>query len=519
MNTKHTRFWIAVFLAITAATAGNAQPGALDPTFNATGYVVHTIDSTWNYPMALFVSPDGKILTGGYKCDTNQLPIITTLIILRYNPDGTPDVGFGVNGMVSADYSSSALDITVQLDGKILVAGSGKIGSQTKGNFTIYRLNPDGSFDNSFGEGGIVQDTLGNFSSSVTLFPDGKILASGVGYTTLGLKTAFYLLKKYNPDGTPDMTFGNSGFITTQIANCTGAYVLGMVMQADDKILLGDEVKIGRNCNAMIRYNPDGSLDQGFGTGGIVVDSAGLRNGNYKLAVQADGKILVPGYVYPTDLSHPHYSLFRYNPDGSRDSTFHSDGHYIGEEGAAYDITIQQDGKIILCGNQKNDSTIKRGIVSRYLPSGDPDPAFGIEGKADIMIPENPGGMSKVVVAPDGKIVTSGYCNELLSSTGMLLRRNTLTVRLNSFGLGMVESADNASVSISPNPFHEKILVEAAGLKGSVINVISMDGRLLGTFRPGSDRKSIDVDWLEAGMYLLNVHLERSLVSRRIIKL
>ena len=515
MKTEKILHLLLILAGMSITTFTMAQPGALDPSFNGTGYAIHSMSNTWSYPMALCVTPEGEILTGGYKCDTTQHPNVQNLMILRYNSDGSPDLGFGVNGVVTTDYSSSALGLTVQSDGKILVAGQSKTGSQAKGNFTLFRLNPDGTFDNSFGQGGIVQDTLGSWASAVTILPDGRILAAGVGYTTGSTSFPFFLLASHHADGTPDTTFGNAGFITTQIWRCTGAYALGMVIQPDGKILLGDEVKIGsKYCMAMLRYNPDGSLDPGFGTGGLVLDSAGLRNGCYKLAVQPNGKILVPGYVYLSDLTHPQYSLFRYNPDGSRDSTYHGDGHNIGEGGAAYDIMIQPDGKIVTCGNLKNDSTIKRGIVKRYLSSGDPDPAFGINGTADLDI-EKPGGMITLALAPDGKIVTTGYCNEVNSP----LWRNTLTVRLNTFGLEVSDAVTNETVNISPNPFRDNVRVEAAGLAGSVITVTSMQGCTLFNSTMQSDQKTINLDFLPTGMYIIRIISEGTACAKQIIKL
>jgi len=513
MKTTKSRFVFTLFM-MTLNLAAMAQPGALDPMFNGTGYVTHSISNTWSYPMALCVTPEGEILTGGYKRDTTVNPTVLTLMILRYHSDGSLDQGFGTGGIVGTDFYCTANDITIQSDGKILVAGTSKTGSQTKTSFTLLRLNPDGSFDESFGQGGIVQDTLGSWASAVSILPDGRILAAGAGYTTGSTSFPFFLLARHHADGTPDTTFGNAGFITTQIWKCTGAYILGMVVQPDGKILLGDEVMIGRYCMAMLRYNPDGSLDPGFGTGGLVLDSAGLRNGCYKLAVQPNGKILVPGYVYLTDLTHPQYSLFRYHPDGSRDSTFHGDGHDIGEGGAAYDIMIQQDGKIVTCGNRKNDSTIKRGIVKRYLSTGDPDPGFGTEGTADLDI-EKPGGMIKLAPAPDGKIVTTGYCNEVTSP----MWRNTLTARINTFGLGVTDAVTNETVNISPNPFRDNVRVEATGLAGSVITVTSMQGCVLLNSTMKSDQETFSLGFLPAGIYILRIKSGTFSVASCIVKL
>lgn len=515
MKTKNISQWITVLIVIMLNMASMAQPGTLDPTFNTTGYVVKNAGDTLNVPWAVRATPGGKILVAGSLYDTSQHPNVQNLMVLRYNTDGSPDLSFGVRGMAGSNFNSYAQDLTLQPDGKILLAGASRTGAQAKDNLTVFRMNTDGSFDNSFGLGGMVQDTLGNFSTAVAVLADGSILVAGAGYTTGSPKYAFYRLVKYSTNGTPDMNFGNSGFVTMQIPNCTGAYILGMVVQTDGKILLGDEIKLGRYCMAMTRFNANGSLDAGFGVNGIVIDSAGLRNGCYKLAVQSDGKILVPAYVYTTDLLHPHYSLFRYNSNGSRDSTFHGNGCYIGEEGAAYDIAIQKDGKILSCGNYKNDSTAKRGVVARYLPSGDPDPLFGINGVAAIAA-EMPSGFTSISVCPDGKVITTGYCHETVTPR---FWRTSITVRLNSFGLGLDKRADEVSVKISPNPFREKIIVEAANLKGSEITVNSMDGRVLAGFRPGSDRETIHLGFLSPGMYILRLNSGSSSRAIRIIKL
>jgi uncharacterized delta-60 repeat protein len=504
-KSEHVKNRIHIFCLLLCASAAfclygvvQAQPGALDPSFNGNGYAVTSFQNWYSYAYNICVDPDGKILTAGLTCDTSVHPNFFTMMLVRNLPDGSPDQGFSTGGMLTADFTSQAYAAALQSDGKIVVAGSSKTGSQTVYRMTLFRLNHDGSFDQAFGHGGLVQDSLGRYSSIVAVLADGRILAAGAGYTSGTPSYAFYMLAMHHADGTMDTTFGNAGVVTTMIPNCTEAYVLGMVVQPDGKILLGDEVKIGRYCMAMVRYNPDGSPDAGFGSNGLVIDSAGLRNGCYKLAVQPDGRILVPAFVYPDDLNHSNYSLFRYLPDGHRDSTFHNSGMEIGEGGAAYDIALQQDGKVLTCGNFKNDTLVKQGVIKRYLSSGDPDTSFGINGTANLDV-ETPGGLTSVAVCPDGKVAAAGYCNEILSP----MWRNTLTLRLNSYPVGMPETEPGQTIRISPNPFKDFITIETPGLNGSIIEVHSIQGQMIALLKMEGEKGCFNLSHLKAGSYFL----------------
>ena len=65
--------------------------------------------------------------------------------VVRYNADGSLDTGFGASGIVMTDFANSfdeAYSVTVQSDGKILVAGQGSTVSFT--GFGMVRYNADG---------------------------------------------------------------------------------------------------------------------------------------------------------------------------------------------------------------------------------------------------------------------------------------------------------------------------------------------------------------------------------------
>ena len=90
---------------------------------------------------------DGKILVAGYSDNgTND-----DFALVRYNTDGTLDTSFGRRRhrhhrhRHRDDFGHS---VTVQADGKILVAGDSYNG--TDNDFALVRYNSDGTLDTGF---------------------------------------------------------------------------------------------------------------------------------------------------------------------------------------------------------------------------------------------------------------------------------------------------------------------------------------------------------------------------------
>src|SRR5205823_15061950 len=135
--------------------------------------------------------------------------------LARYNRDGSLDESFGSGGKVLTDigpFGGTAQALAIEPNGKIVAAGDNISG------FALVRYNADGSLDSTFGSDGKVFTDLGYGSSawSVAIEPNGKIVAAGEGITGGG---CFYPdnfcfdfgLARYNPDGTLDQSFGSGG--------------------------------------------------------------------------------------------------------------------------------------------------------------------------------------------------------------------------------------------------------------------------------------------------------------------
>ena len=237
----------------------------------------------------------------------------------------------------------------------------------------------DGDLDTSFGTGGkVVTSFLGqdDFVRSVAIQSDGKIVVAGE--TKNGTYDEF-ALARYNPDGTLDTSFGNSGGKMITNSNNNGDHARSVAIQSDGKIVLaGAGDNTGNDDFALYRYNTDGSLDSSFGTGGKVFTAVGSGNDFAEsVAIQSDGKIVVAGYSY--NGSNDDFALVRYNTDGSLDTSFDSDGKVTTDVGSGSDVAnsvaIQSDGKIVAAGNSKNGNYRDFALV-RYAgtPPAPPPP-------------------------------------------------------------------------------------------------------------------------------------------------
>ncbi|WP_263263298.1 calcium-binding protein [Pseudomonas sp. RIT-PI-S] len=134
--------------------------------------------------------------------------------VVRVNANGTLDTTFGHAGQVLFDnsvLSDYRGDLTVQADGKIVLAGS----NERYEDFQVVRLNANGSYDTSFGHGGIASiDTQGAYDSarSVTVLPNGKILVAGISDVGDGHTIELngdYGIVRLNADGTLDTSFSS----------------------------------------------------------------------------------------------------------------------------------------------------------------------------------------------------------------------------------------------------------------------------------------------------------------------
>jgi uncharacterized delta-60 repeat protein len=344
--------------------------------------------------------------------------VITSSIIVFPNGPGNLDLTFAGTGY-RQDLSGTGMGVAVQSDGKIVTVAN------ISGGFSLIRYNTEGSLDASFGNGGSVLSANGLGSQALILQPDGKILVAGTSNSPTKIA-----LVRYNSDGSIDTSFGGGVMVTTQIlpgpCGATSAAI-----QPDGKIVVaGIAFDKFTPYFALVRYNPNGSIDTSFdGDGKVTIRT--LSAFGSSVAVQPDGKIVAAGGSNssggPTDI----FALTRYNPNGSIDTTFDGDGVVTTPmlEGGShvYSIVLLPDGRIVAGG--WTGGTLPDRIfdfaVARYNADGSLDLTFDGDGKATTPVLSEDDYLYQILVQPDGKIVAAGYAQNGTNADMALVRYNT----------------------------------------------------------------------------------------------
>lgn len=386
--------------------------GQTDLSLQGDGVVTTDSGSNSDYVYDTALQADGKILLAGTTFST--VGTDWDFALVRYNPDGTLDGGFGTGGRVFTAIGPRdeyGRGIAIQTDGKILVAGYAWNGSNY--DFAVVRYNSNGTLDTTFNTTGKVMTPVGTGADngwSIALQSDGKIVVAG--HSMVGANNDFAVVR-YNSDGTLDTTFNGTGKATTAIgAGHDYGYDVGV--QADGKIVLAGSSNNGSNFDfAAVRYDTSGVLDTTFNATGKVTSAIGAAEDvAYSLALQADGRIVLAGYA--SNGVNNDFALVRYNLDGSLDTTFNATGKALGAVGGsddiAYAVTLQSDGKILLAGTSWNGvNHVYDFSLARFNPNGTLDTGFLAGGKVVSPVGTAADEAHGVVVQPDGKIVVGGF--------------------------------------------------------------------------------------------------------------
>lgn len=331
--------------------------GVLDPAFGSGG-----VQSLMVFVKALGLQADGKLLAaGGLYYGTLDFAVS------RHDADGIPDAGFGTDGAVRIAVTGGndlAHALAQQADGKIVIAGpAGSAGTAGTGS-AVVRLLGDGSLDATFGSGGIAPSAL--TVSSVGVQPDGKVVVAG---SVNSGPAQQFALARYNLDGTLDATFGSAGTVLGPVGSGS---IAALVIQPDGRIVVAGASSAGSAQGydfALARYDQSGSLDASFGNGGVVITDLGSESDTAtSVAIQPDGKILAAGATYVEGFD---VALVRYAPDGSLDRGFGTGGVIVTDLGSAWDgsfaLALQPDGRIVVAGRTLG-TTGYDVAVARYWP-------------------------------------------------------------------------------------------------------------------------------------------------------
>ena len=277
--------------------------GSPDTTFGTNGLVI-TNPGAYDTPYAVAVLGDGKILVTGQSGQpgpeqpngfTTQKFNSDGTIDSSFGNNGLVRT-FYTAAEVPSNYGGvgnvAARDVVVQSDGKILVAGQTL---ELNNKFAVVRYHSDGSLDTSFDIDGRVSTSLGNgksYATSMALQGDGKLVVGGYFLANTGGGHDF-ALARYNTDGSLDTSFNGDGKIVLDFGG-SNDFVYDVKVQSDGAIVVTGSVG---NALAVARFNPDGSPDTSFGTAGLVTTNVQATSSGSEVVIQPNGGIVVAGTV------------------------------------------------------------------------------------------------------------------------------------------------------------------------------------------------------------------------------
>ena len=214
--------------------------GSRDTSFGVGGVATATGIPDGGVGQSMVLQPDGKITVIGWALEDvlEQLPYFPhsqtngTLLLCRYNADGTPDSDFGIAGVelvesvtsINVFYASGAL----QADGKIVVAS-------TDG---VVRLNTNGALDSGFVFAGLTTEAISvGIFQTIAIQSNDKVVVGGVGApgSPVPLPGEFMAMR-LEANGSLDPTFGTGGLVFTQIGGNSSASAIAV--QTDGRIVL-----------------------------------------------------------------------------------------------------------------------------------------------------------------------------------------------------------------------------------------------------------------------------------------
>lgn len=504
-----------IFLFLITSFNALGQSGTLDETFGIGGKVIMPVGERDDRGELIAILPNGNFITSGWFSNEMGQSIHDALYLSKHLANGDLDLNFGNNGIITDTIGNSGTiisNIAIQEDGKIVAVGR----TQNSSGFVVLllRFNPDGSYDESFGESGIVsiQISTSTLPSSLSILPDGKIIVAVSVYDGVGSQ---FCLLKFTSTGILDESFGSNGVVISSVSPYLASLTHEMAVTNEGKIIVvGSTFTSSMEVRAIIvRYESNGNLDVTFGNAGTVIETLGDEPGfgSYSdVYIQPDGKIIAVGHsessIDGTFFSNVNI-IAKYNSDGSLDQNFGNAGivpTIISEgNGRNNAVVMQPDGKIVVVGSASAPFPEWHTYFAclRYTNNGDLDQEFGTNGifttdvsPYDIHVALN------IALQPDGKLLLIGI------TTNENGRFDVGLIRLHSgLSIGLEDELKPFNqINVFPNPASETIRLKTSKDQDlQEVAVYDALGRSVLYQKNIQSSRQINISQLRSGIYIL----------------
>jgi uncharacterized delta-60 repeat protein len=394
--------------------------GALD-----TGFAGDGIDlSRRSQFNAMALLPTGLVIAAGEAPDAGPFGS-TDVLLARYGRSGR-DVTFGDSDFAAGTAGTTTVDVrgpvrnlgravAVQDDGKVVVGGETESGNDRSTDFGLARFNADGTPDTTFGGTGYVVSDFSHqqdWLNALAVQADGRIVASG--YRTGADGSDDVLVVRYLPDGTLDPSFGSgTGKAVVEAVEGVGVFGTSMALQPDGKIVVAGGLDSGDvNTFVVVRFDPSGAPDASFGGGDGVVVTHVAGAGDYlfgrAVAVDGAGRIIVAGGTSAV-------AVVRFDPAGNADPSFDGDGIAVtqfspaaGAAAFASALGVDASDRVVVAGPTHVGTQPTDFGVARFTDGGTLDPSFGAGGRVVTDFAGSRDDPNALAVLPGGAVVVAG---------------------------------------------------------------------------------------------------------------
>ena len=298
--------------------------GTLDTSWGSQGHVIDPdgVGLVTN----LLVDDEGRIVVAGL-----QLGDPTVLEVKRFLADGSVDTSFGTSGVAARPAAFSQVGaetmpvVVFDRQGRILV-GSGLLDGSSA-DLYLYRLTADGAVDTTFGSNGEVTFSVADFDAVTAIAIDDADRIVLAGYAFSFSDPSASVVARLNDDGSFDDTFGDNGIVVVEAPDADSTLATGVAVDSEGRLvaLILDVVDDEEPTARLVRLLPTGELDPSFTSREVpttldefIVPSMQLRS---------DGTFLVTTMEDGVEIGLPSDSVvYSFDADGDVDTSFGVDG-------------------------------------------------------------------------------------------------------------------------------------------------------------------------------------------------
>lgn len=351
------------------AAVGLTSYGVVDPGFSG-GKILDWLGLTEVILHDARILPDGRIIrftryyTGWNNSDAPRLKRLTTdgaidgiTANLQVEPTPPPPPAFPI--------SMNPIKFSVQNDGKILVLVRDV--NWNKKSYII-RITAEGARDPSYGVNSVREMEAINRLPNVLIsgmfaLPNGKVVIGGTCGGPGNIRREIFFVR-LNSDGNMDYSFGRKGMVSRVFSG--QVTMPGMLVQGD-KYLMAGSIQNSDIDLMMVRVNPNGRIDYGFGNNGVVTTDFTPAGSDFATAValDANGRIVIAGEADQELASPSTFLVARYSADGVLEASTRTPFSPT-EDAGARGLNIQPDGKIVAIGYTRNPNPLINGSVFAF---------------------------------------------------------------------------------------------------------------------------------------------------------